>query len=96
MKSLLVQLDDQTYQHLNRVAPAASRGRSRFIREAIRTAIREAEYRAMREAYRRQPDSEAEADDWSTPEEFRKVGICFTQVAPTDCGLGFALVSGVG
>jgi len=71
MKSLLVQIDDDTLAALNRIAKPANRLRSEFIRQAIRKAIREAEYAAMREAYRKQPDSAADADDWSTAEEFK-------------------------
>jgi len=71
MKSLLIQVDDQTLAALNRVAEPAKRKRSEFIREAIRQAIRRAGYREMREAYHKQPDSPLDADDWSTPEEYR-------------------------
>jgi metal-responsive CopG/Arc/MetJ family transcriptional regulator len=71
MKSLLIQLDDQMMIALNRVAEPARRKRSEFIREAIRKAIRQAEYRGMREAYRMQPDSPLDADDWSTAEEYK-------------------------
>lgn len=68
MKRLLIQLDEQTLAALNRVAAPGKRKRSEFIRQAIRRAIRQAEYWAMREAYREQPDSHLEADDWSTAE----------------------------
>ena len=71
MKSLLIQLDDATVRALDRIAPARERRRSEFIRTAIRNAIHQAEYEAMRKAYQRQPDSEAEADDWSNAEEFK-------------------------
>ena len=71
MKSLLIQLDDATYKALNHVAPAQKRVRSEFIRKAIVRAVRQAEYAAMKKAYLNQPDSEAEADDWSTAEEFK-------------------------
>ncbi len=71
MKPLLIQLDDPTFRALNRIAPAAKRRRSEFVREAIRRAVREAEYARMRAAYERQPDSELEADDWSAAEEYR-------------------------
>lgn len=71
MKSLLVQLDTQTFEALNRVAAPGKRKRSEFVRQAIRRAIRQQEYRAIREAYRRQPDSAADADDWSTAEEYK-------------------------
>jgi metal-responsive CopG/Arc/MetJ family transcriptional regulator len=70
MKPLLIQLDEQTLVALNRVAAPGKRQRSEFIRQAIRRAIRQAEYRAMRAAYRKQPDSVQDADDWSTPEAF--------------------------
>ena len=59
MRSLLIQLDDQTLVALNRVAPPKKRERSEFIRQAIR----QSEYRAMREAYRKEPDSALDADD---------------------------------
>lgn len=70
MKSILVQLDDATYEALKRVAPSAQRRQSRFIREAVRKAVRDAEYRAIREAYAAQPDVTADADDWSSAEEY--------------------------
>jgi metal-responsive CopG/Arc/MetJ family transcriptional regulator len=72
MKSVLIQLDEQTVARLNRVAAPGKRQRSEFIRQAIRRAIRQAEYRAMREVYRKQPDSSLESDDWSTAEEYRE------------------------
>jgi metal-responsive CopG/Arc/MetJ family transcriptional regulator len=71
MKPLLIQLDERTLVALNRVAAPEKRKRSEFVRQAIRRAVRQAEYRAMREAYRKRPDSRQNADDWSTPEEFR-------------------------
>jgi metal-responsive CopG/Arc/MetJ family transcriptional regulator len=71
MKAFLVQLDEQTFVALNRVAAPRRRKRSEFVRQAIRKAVRQAEYRAMRDAYRKQPDSALDADDWSTPEEFK-------------------------
>jgi metal-responsive CopG/Arc/MetJ family transcriptional regulator len=71
MKSLLVQLDEQTLGALNRIAAPGKRQRSEFVRQAIRRAVRRAEFTAMREAYGRQPDSADEADDWSTAEEYK-------------------------
>jgi hypothetical protein len=68
MKSLLVQIDEPTLRALNRIAPAAKRQRAEFVRAAIRRAIRETEEARTRRAYLSQPDSEAEADDWSTAE----------------------------
>ncbi len=71
MKSLLIQLDEPTLRALNRVAPAAKRQRAEFVRSAIRKAIREKEEERTRQAYLDQPDSEAEADDWSSAEEWK-------------------------
>jgi len=71
MKSVLIDLDEPTYKTLNQIAPAAKRQRAQCIRNAIRKAILEAEYERIRAAYVRQPDSEAEADDWSTAEEYK-------------------------
>jgi metal-responsive CopG/Arc/MetJ family transcriptional regulator len=70
MKALLIQLDEPTLTALNRVAAPGKRKRSEFIRQAIRKAIRQAEYRAMREAYSRKPDTPDTFDDWSTAEEY--------------------------
>ncbi|MGA2597060.1 MAG: ribbon-helix-helix protein, CopG family [Bryobacteraceae bacterium] len=70
MKQLLIQLDEPTLAALNRVASPGKRQRSEFVRQAIRKAIRQAEYRAMREAYRKQPDSALDADDWTTAENY--------------------------
>jgi len=71
MPSVLIHLDDATAKALERIAPARKRQRADFIRAAVKAAIRNHEYARMREAYRRQPDSAAEADNWSSPEEFR-------------------------
>lgn len=71
MKSILVQVDDSTARLLDRVAPAAKRQRAQFIRRALMKAVMEAEEHRTRSAYLRQPDSEAEADDWSSAEEYR-------------------------
>jgi predicted transcriptional regulator len=70
MPSILIELDDATYKALDRVAPAANRKRTQFVRDAVKAAIRKQEYAKMREAYRKQPDSVAEADDWSNCEKF--------------------------
>ena len=71
MKSILIQLDEQTYRRLNRVASPARRLRTTFIRQALMKALMEAEEARTRAAYQRLPDSETEADDWSTAEEFK-------------------------
>ena len=70
MRSVLVQLDNETYRALNKVAPPAHRKRIEFIRRAIRDAIRREEYQKIRRAYEAQPESSADADDWSNPEAF--------------------------
>ena len=72
MKPLLIQLDEHTLTALNRIAAPGKRKRSEFVRQAIRNAIRQAEYHAMREAYGQQPDSVLEADDWSTAEDYNR------------------------
>ena len=56
MKSILVQLDEATYNTLSHVAPAASRRRNEFIRAAIRKALLAEEYARMRKAYEAKPD----------------------------------------
>ena len=61
MKQLIIELDDETAERLDQVAPARSRKRSQFIRSAIRRALWELEERATAEAYRKQPDSAADA-----------------------------------
>jgi predicted transcriptional regulator len=71
MHSILIQLDDATLKSLNKIAPAAKRQRAEFIRQAVKDAIRKREYEQIREAYLRQPDSAADADDWSSAEEWK-------------------------
>ncbi len=61
MKQFIVELDDETAEKLEHVAPARSRKRSQFIRSAIRRALWELEERTTAEAYRSQPDSAADA-----------------------------------
>lgn len=70
MKPLLIQIDEQILAALNRVAAPGKRQRSEFIRLAIRHAVRRAEFRAMSDAYAKNPDSAQDTDDWSTPEDF--------------------------
>jgi predicted transcriptional regulator len=69
--SVLVQLDEATYQALNQIAPSAKRQRTEFIRRAVREAIRRYEFARIRQAYEKQPDSAAEADNWASCEEFK-------------------------
>jgi len=56
MKSLLIQVDDELADRLERVAPARSRRRSQFVREAILKALWAAEEQKTAEAYARVPD----------------------------------------
>ena len=70
MRSILIQLDDATFEALKRIAPVTERRRTEFIRQAVREAIRRHEYDRMREAYLAMPDSAA-ADDWQNAEEFK-------------------------
>jgi predicted transcriptional regulator len=71
MPSILIQIDEATLRSLNKIAPAAKRQRAEFIRRAVKEAIRRQEYEQIREAYLRQPDSSADADDWSSAEEWK-------------------------
>jgi predicted transcriptional regulator len=57
MKQLLVELDDEIAEKLERVAPGRTRQRSEFVRNALRQALWEIEERATAEAYRLKPDS---------------------------------------
>ncbi len=65
-----IQLDERTLSALNRIAAPDKRKRSEFVRQAIRKAVRQAEYRAMRDAYLKQSDSASDVDDWSTAEKY--------------------------
>lgn len=71
MPSILIQVDEPLLRSLNNVAPAAKRQRAEFIRQAVRDAIRKREYEQIRQAYRLQPDSAEDADDWSNAEEWK-------------------------
>ncbi len=71
MPSILIQVDESLLRSLDKVAPAAKRQRAEFIRQAVREAVRKIEYEQIREAYRLQPDSAEDADDWSNAEEWK-------------------------
>jgi metal-responsive CopG/Arc/MetJ family transcriptional regulator len=60
MKRLVIELEDNLVAKLEAVAPARSRRRSEFVRNAIRRALWQLEEDATAEAYRRQPDSVTE------------------------------------
>jgi metal-responsive CopG/Arc/MetJ family transcriptional regulator len=61
MKQLLVEVDEELAAQLERVAPARSRKRSKFVREALRKALWEVAESHTRAAYRAQPESAEEA-----------------------------------
>jgi predicted transcriptional regulator len=61
MKQILIQVDDDIAAQLERIAPASSRRRSDFVRAAIRRAVWDAEEHMTAEAYRKYPDSAADA-----------------------------------
>ena len=71
MPSILIQVDDALLRSLNKIAPAEKRQRGEFLRQAVREAIRRREYEQIREAYRLQPDSAEDADDWSNAEAWK-------------------------
>lgn len=71
MPSILVNLDARLLKELDQVAPPGQRRRAGFILEAVRDAIRRVEYERMNEAYRRQPDREPIADEWSNLEAWK-------------------------
>jgi len=58
VKQVVIELDDETAERLEAVAPARSRRRSAFVRAAIRRALWEAEERATEAAYLRGPGDE--------------------------------------
>lgn len=58
MKQLIIEIEPEIAEALERVAPARSRRRSEFIRRAIRKALWELEEQATAEAYRRIPDQD--------------------------------------
>lgn len=61
MKQLIIEVDDEIAAQLEAVAPSRSRRRSEFVRAAIRRALWELEETATADAYRRTPDSAADA-----------------------------------
>ena len=77
MKQLLIEIDNELAAELEKVAPGRKRQRSEFVRRAIRRAIWELEENATAEAYRKQPDSGAEAcldsSVWELPSMKRNV-----------------------
>jgi predicted transcriptional regulator len=71
MKQLIIEIEPEIAEALERIAPARSRRRSEFIRRAIRKALWELEEQATAEAYRRAPDVEVApvaAETWEARE----------------------------
>ena len=77
MKTLIVEFDDEIAERLERVAPGKTRQRSEFIRKAVLKALWEIEEQATAEAYRKQPDSEADSylnvDVWEPGRKARRI-----------------------
>jgi predicted transcriptional regulator len=55
---MLIELDDEVAEKLERVAPGRTRRRSEFIRLAIRRALWDLDEQATADAYGRQPDAD--------------------------------------
>jgi hypothetical protein len=68
MASISIQLDGSTFRRLNKIAPGQ---KAEFIRQAVTEAVRKRENEQIRDAHLRQPDSAADADDWSSAEEWK-------------------------
>ncbi len=61
MAAVMIEVDDEVLERLERVGPGRSQRRAEFITMAIRKALWELEEQATAEAYGRQPDSADEA-----------------------------------
>ena len=61
MKQILIEVETEVAEKLERIAPGRSRRRSEFIRMAIRKALWELEETATAQAYRKVPDGDADA-----------------------------------
>jgi predicted transcriptional regulator len=72
MPQVLIHFDESTLKAIDRIAPAAKRKRTEFIRQAVKDAIFRQETDRMREAYRLQPDSVDDSDAWELPEEWKE------------------------
>jgi hypothetical protein len=55
---------------LDKIASPRKRQRTEFIRQAIREAIRQREFAQMREAYAKQPDTDAAGEDFTNWDPF--------------------------
>jgi hypothetical protein len=67
MQSILLEVDDEMARQLEKVAPAKTRSRSRFIRLAIQKALMDLQDLSTRTAYADQPEQPAsfDASTWS-------------------------------
>ena len=78
MKKLLIEIEDEVADELEKVAPGRSRKRSEFIRMAIRKVLWELEERATAEAYERRPDTDEDAyvdpEAWVPTKRVRRSG----------------------
>lgn len=63
MKSLLIEVDDEVADRLERIAPARSSRQAEFVRTAILKALEEAEELATAEVNGRHPDNPEAAFD---------------------------------
>jgi predicted transcriptional regulator len=61
MKQILIEIEPEVAEKLEQIAPGRSRRRSEFIRMAIRKALWELEETATAQAYRKDPDGDADA-----------------------------------
>ena len=78
MKSVLVQLDNETLAQLDQVAPPRNRARSEFIRRAIKSALHRSEFDRIRESFHEQGFLEARVRTRRTEsEDARSVALEF-------------------
>jgi predicted transcriptional regulator len=71
MKQLLIQIDDQTAERIEQIAPGRHRKRSEFLRAVIARAVAEELEKRTRAAYLRWPDEPGafDAAEWAADEE---------------------------
>lgn len=72
MPQVLVQFEQSTLDAIDRIAPAAKRQRSEFIRKAVKDALFRREQEIMRRAYQANPDLVEDAGRWELPEEWEE------------------------
>ena len=69
MAQIWKEFDPANLASIDRIAP--ERQRAEFIQLAVKEAICRREYDRIREGYLRQPDTPADADSWSSAEEWK-------------------------